>query len=149
MIEGNYNNKRVYAHQDVIACRLQMAGWPPDVAGDEIPVEVIGSAELDGYWYYMAWAPLATGHKVLMNLPGWVLFENYQAAIADVLADEARRAMYKYAKCYRHKKPTVWQRVKNFLAKKDQAGTSFPACDESKQGGAQTLPAPIFSRRVL
>ena len=41
MIEGNYNNKRVYAHQDVIACRLQMAGWPPDVAGDEIPVEVM------------------------------------------------------------------------------------------------------------
>ena len=152
MIRGNYNNKKVYAHRDVIACRLQIAGWPPDVAGDEIPVEIIGSTEMTGYWYYTAWAPLATGHKVLMNLPGWVLFENYQAAKADVLADEVRQAMYKHAACYHHhKKLTLWKRIKNLLAKNTSRTVlkSLPARPESTQGRGSFLPALPTLRRML
>jgi len=151
MIEGNYTNKTVYAHRDVIVCRLHQAGWPPDVDGDEIPVEIISSAELTGYWYYVAWVPLATGHKVLMYLPGWVLFATYQDAIKNVLADEVRRAMYQHAKCHHHKKPTVWQRIKNLLANRTSRTVlkSLPARPESTQGRGSSLPALPTLRRML
>lgn len=151
MIQGNYNNKKVYAHRDVIVCRLQKAGWPPDVAGDEIPVEIIGSAELTGYWYYTAWVPLATGHKVLMDLPSWVLFKTYQEAIADMLADDVRRAMYKHAKCYHHKKQGLLQKIKNLLANRTSRTVlkSLPARPESTQGRGSSHPALPNFRRVL
>ena len=50
MIEGNHNHKRVYAHKETIVCKLVIAGWPPHISGDEIPVEVIGSALVLDDW---------------------------------------------------------------------------------------------------
>ena len=150
MIEGNHNHKRVYAHKETIVCKLVIAGWPPHISGDEIPVEVIGSALVLDDWSYTAWVPLASGQKVLMELRGLYLFETYQAAIAERLTEKQRRELYKYERHYHYKKPTMWQRVKDFLAKKHQAGTpSLPACDDKTTGRGLSHPAPYFIERGL
>lgn len=153
MIEGNYNNKTVYAHRSIIANRLLRAGWPAFIAGDEIPVEILASKENCGYWYYTGWAVLASGQRVMMDLPGWHLFRDADAAILDVIQQQKHALMLRYSRCYHHKKKGMFARLKDFLAKKHQAGasTSSRMCDErNKQGGSQPFPAlPITSRRVL
>ena len=167
MIEGNHNHKRVYAHKETIVCKLVIAGWPPHIAGDEIPVEVIGSAEVFDNWSYTAWVPLASGQKVLMEFRGLYLFETYQAAIAERLTEKQRRELYKYERHYHYKakkplflgrrNPGKWWAdllkgfvTHNFLAKKHQACTpSLPACDDKTTGRGLSHPAPYFIERGL
>lgn len=135
-----------YAHNAWGACPVQVAGCVPTLNGT----------------VYFAWVPLTDGHKILVEftekdlyatalsagVEHWAHEDRTERAIKR--AEQSRAALYRYARCYRHhKKQGFLARVKNFLAKKDQAGTSIPACDESVKGGAQTLPAPLFSRRVL
>jgi len=176
MIEGNFNKRKVYVHKECIVGRLLFAGWPVHIWGDEIPVEVVSSKENCGYWYYQVWVPIPAVmasdgdiyRQALVEMAGWNLFETYQEAIAERLTDKQRRALYKYAQCYHYtkgKKPLFLGRrnpgkwwadllkgfyLHNFLAKTHQAGTSNPACDDSKQGGAQTLPAlPVSKPEAL
>lgn len=175
MIEGNFNERKVYVHKECIIGRLLFAGWPVHIWADEIPVEIVSSKEDCGYWYYFVWFPIPAEMrhpanvlgKILLELPGWNLFESAQAAVADRLTAKQRRALYKYAQCYHHTKaqkplflgrrnPGKWWAdllkgfyLDNLLAKKHQPGAPNPMRDESKQGGDQTLPAPISTGRAL
>ena len=175
MLEGNYNKQKVYVHKEALLSRLVFAGWPAYIWCDEIPVEVCSSKEDCGYWYYHVWLPIPAEMRgpgdvlgrLLLELPGWVMFETAADAIADRLTDKQRREIYKYAQCFHcHKgkmprflgrrNPGKWWAdllkgfyLHNFLAKTDQAGPSNPAGDDSKQGGAQTLPALNSAGRTL
>lgn len=135
-----------YAHNAMAAC----------------PVLVVGAVSILAGTVYFAWVPLTDGHKILVEFTEKDLYATAICAAVEHFAHEDRTAreikraeqrravLYRYARCYHHpEKQGLFVRVKNFLAKKDQAGTSIPTCDERAKGGAQTLPAPLFSRRVL
>lgn len=143
MITENYNGKTVYAHAEQVSAQLIRMGWRVLFWGQELPVKILSSKETCGHWYYAAWVPLPSGRKMLLELPGWDLFATYQEAIAERLAKMNRKQLYKYARHYRVRKPGVWARLKNFLAKADQAGVAqLPPRDERNAGRGQTLPAP-------
>ena len=153
MIEGNYNNNIAFVHNKVVLCKLYAAGWPinqNNMWADDIAVEVLSSVEDNGYWYYYVWAPLASCQKVLMRLGGWQLFETAIDASVDHLREQKHNQLYKYAKCYHYKKPTVWQRIKDLLANRTSragANTLRPRPENNTQGAAQTLrPLPISNR---
>lgn len=135
-----------YAHNAMAACPVLVVGAVPTLTGT----------------VYFAWVPLTDGHKILVEFTEKDLYATAICAAVEHFAHEdrmareikraeqRRAALYRYARCYHHhKKQGLFVRVKNFLAKKDQAGTPFPACDERAKGGAQTLPAPLCARRVL
>jgi len=154
MIQGNYDNKTAYVHNTILWGKLFAAGWPVTkrdlTDADDKAVEVIKSTEEMGYWYYWCWAPTASGNKVLIKLLEFDLFPSAIEASIDQLQQEKRKALYKFARCYHHKKPGLLQRVKNFLAKKDQAGTlPLPACDERTKGRGPSLPALPSTWRAL
>ena len=157
MIEGNYNNKTAYVHTAILWGKLFAAGWPVTkrdlTAADDVAVEVIKSTEELGYWYYWCWAPTASGNKVLIKLMEYDLVPTAIEASIDQLQAEQKAAIYKYAKCYRYKKPTVWQRVKNLLANRTSlAGAKSLRLrpENNTQGAAQTLrPLPISNRGAL
>lgn len=139
-------DKLNYAHNAMAACPVLVCGSVPTLTGT----------------VYFVWVPLTDGHKILVEFTEKDLYATANSAAVEHFANEdrtarsikrteqCRAALYRYARCYHHhKKQGLLARVKNFLAKKDQAGTSIPACDEKTKGGAQTLPAPLCARRVL
>lgn len=149
MIEENYNNKTVYAHREQVSARLIRMGWSVAFWGKELPLKIISSKENCGCYYYTAWVPLPSGRNILLELPGWDLFATYQEAIAERLAKVNQKQLYKYACHYRVSKPGVWARLKNFLAKADQAGAArFPPRDERTAGRGRTIPAPHLQRPI-
>ena len=154
MIEGNYNNQTAYAHTKIINCVLGCkCNWPMTVcwnSADDQAVEVIKSTEELGHWYYWVWAPTPNGNKYLMKLGGWQLFPTAEAASLDHYKQKQQAQLLRYAKCYHHKKKGMFARIKDFLAKKHQAGapTSSRVHDERKQGGVHPFPAPS-TRSVL
>lgn len=164
MIKGNCNNAYKYVAPYVLTQKnrhYDYREYPGYLAGDGLPVmsvNIVHSDIYNGRWIYFAWVELEDlneyPREILMEFDQDELFDTPQEAWneQEKHVKALRAVCYKYARCYHHrstKKQGLFARVKNFLAKKDQAGTPFPACDERAKGGAQTLPAPIFSRRVL
>lgn len=146
MIQGNYDNKTVYVHNGILCGKLMAFGWPVTkqdlTAADDMAVEVIKSTQELGYWYYWVWAPTASGNKVLVEFLECDLFATAIDASLDHLRLQNRAQKLRFARCYQHKKQGVFQRIKNFLAKKHKASAlSLPVQPENKNGRGISLPA--------
>ena len=157
MIDGNYNNKTAYVHNAILWGKLFAAGWPVTkrdlTAADDVAVEVIKSTEELGYWYYWCWAPTASGNKVLIKLMEFDLFPSAIEASLDQLQQQKHQQLLRFARCYHHKKPTMWQRMKNLLANhtsRTGAKSLRLRPENNTQGAAQILrPLPISNRGSL
>ncbi len=146
MIQGNYDNKMAYVHNGILCGKLLAAGWPVSkqdlAAADDMAVEVIKSTEELGYWYYWAWAPTASGNKVLIKFLEYDLFANAIDASLDHLRLQNSTQKLRFAYCYHYKKQGLFQKIKNFLAKKHKASAlSLPVQSEKETGRGISLPA--------
>ncbi len=162
MIEGNCNNTYKYVAPYVLTKKnhhYDYREYPGYLAGDGPAVMSVGIVHSDihnGRWIYFAWVEL----QDLNDCPREILMEFDQDELFNTPADAwtaqekhsqaVRLACYKYARCYHHKKKGMLARIKDFLAKKHQAGapTSSRVHDERKQGGVHPFPAHSI-RRVL
>lgn len=153
MIQGNYDNKTAYVHNTILWGKLFAAGWSVTkkdlLDADDKAVQVIKSTEEMGYWYYWCWAPTASGNRVLVKLLEFDLFPDAVSASLDHLQQKKRAQLLRFARCYHHKKQGIFQRIKDFLAKKDQAGAPSLPRATKEQGRGPSLPALPSTWRAL